>query len=127
VGIALAGCSTTGSAPTALLNASEVAAGKAAAEQAIATLLGQPSAFPVSGPLAEVPTGKTVVFVDCGSPFCGLLYSLVDGASQVLGVELVRVTAGQAADTVFAAFNSVVSQAPDAVIVAGINVELWNT
>ena len=98
---------------------------KAAAEAAIEPYIGKPSPFPVTEPLKEVKKGATIAFMDCGTPICGLFWNLLQPASQTMGVKLTRLKAGQAANTVTEAFDSAIAAKPDAVIVAGIAIELW--
>ena len=63
--------------------------------------------------------------MDCGTPVCALFYSLLAPAAKTMGVKLTRVNAGSAANTVSAAFDSVITQKPAAVITTAINVQLW--
>jgi ribose transport system substrate-binding protein len=125
VGIAACGSSEGGSNNDA--SPSEVAAGKQTAEAGIAEYFGKPSAFPVTEPLAKLPAGANIDFVDCGTPYCGLIYSLVDQAAQTMQVNLKRVVAGSSAASVSSAFDTVVADKPDAVIVTAINIELWKS
>jgi ribose transport system substrate-binding protein len=106
--------------------AAAASGGNAAAEAAIEPYVGQPSAFPVSEPLRETPKGATVAFMDCGTPVCALFWQLLEPAAKTMGVRLTRYEAGSAADTVAAAWDSVVAARPDAVIAAAIDIELWN-
>jgi ribose transport system substrate-binding protein len=99
---------------------------QAAAQAAIQPFIDKPSPFPVTEPLNGVPPGLEVAYMECGTPICGLFGTLLDGAAKTMGVTLKRVSTGQTADTIGAAFDSVVQQAPDGVIVPGINIELWN-
>jgi ribose transport system substrate-binding protein len=112
------GSATTSSGGTADL---------AAANSAIKPYIGQPGAFPVIEKLKKLPKGADVVYMDCGTPICALFWTLIQPAGQTMGVNLTRVKAGSAANTVSAAFDTVVSEKPDAVIVTAINVELWKS
>lgn len=100
--------------------------GAAAAKKIIAPYLGHPSPFPVTEALKEVPKGATVAYMECSSSICALFYELLSGAAQTMGIKLERIKAGAAANTVSAAFDTVVAKQPDAVIVTAINVELWS-
>ena len=117
------GESTSAGAPTA--EAKNASAGKSAAEELIKPLIGQPSPFPVTESLTQVPKGATIAYMDCGSPICALLWELMEPAATTMGVHLERIKAGSAANTVSAAFDTVVTKQPAAVIVGAINVELW--
>lgn len=97
-----------------------------AAEAVVAPYIGQPSPFPVTEKLKEVPKGATIAFMDCGSPICALLWELLNPAAATMGVSLERIKAGSSANTVNDAFDTVVSKKPDAVIVSAINIELWS-
>jgi ribose transport system substrate-binding protein len=99
----------------------------AAAKAAIQPILDQPSPFPVTEPLNKVPKGAQIAFVDCGTPICSLFWELIQPAGQTMGVDISRVRAGQSADTVGTAFDTIVSQKPDGVIVAGVDVQLWQS
>jgi ribose transport system substrate-binding protein len=96
-----------------------------AAAATVKPFIGQPSAFPVTEKLKEVPKGATVAYVDCGTPYCALFWQLLSPAAKTMGVHLERVKAGSAANTVSAAFDSVLAKKPDAVIVTAISIELW--
>lgn len=130
--LALAACggsssssSSSSSASTSEGESEGGTADVAAATEAITPYIGQPSAFPVTDPLAKLPKGATIAYMDCGTPICSLFWELLDPAGKTMGVKLTRVKAGSAANTVSAAFDTVVAQKPDAVIVTAINVELW--
>jgi ribose transport system substrate-binding protein len=99
----------------------------ASAREAIAPGAAKPSQFPVTDPLERVPRGAKIAFMDCGTPICSLFWELIQPAGEAMGVEISRVRAGSTADTVRSAFDSIVSQKPDGVIVAAINPELWQS
>ena len=98
---------------------------KAAAEAVVKPYIGQPSPFPVTEPLKSVKKGATVAFMDCGTSICGLFWQFLEPAAKTMGVKVTRYKAGQAANTVTGAFDSAFAAKPDAVIVAGIAIELW--
>jgi ribose transport system substrate-binding protein len=104
---------------------SEGSGGSSAAAAAIKPYLGHPSPFPVTEPLKERPTGANVDFVDCGTPICALIGEFVEAAGGTIGMKMTHVKAGSAANTVSAAFDSVVTQNPSGVVASAINVELW--
>lgn len=99
--------------------------GVSKAEALIAPLIGHPSAFPVTEKLKERPTGATFAYMDCGAPFCAFFYELLQPAAKAMGVKLERIKAGSAANTVSAAFETVVQQKPAAVIVTANPKDLW--
>lgn len=98
---------------------------EAEAEKVIAPYIGQPSPFPVTEKLKKIPKGATIAYMDCGTGICGLFWELLEGAGKTMGVKMVRIKAGSAANTVSAAFDTAVADKPAAVIVTAINVELW--
>jgi ribose transport system substrate-binding protein len=100
--------------------------GSAAAKEVVAPFVGQPSPFPVTEKLKEIPKGADLQVVDSGTPFASLLYQIESGAAATLGVNINRINAGNAANEVANAFDTVVAKEPDAVIVNGIDVKLWS-
>lgn len=130
LGFALTACGGGGSTTESTTgSAGEGSGGStvAAAKEAIAPFIGQPSPFPVTEKLKEVPKGAKIAYMDCGTPVCSVFWQLLEPAAQTMGVNLTRVKAGQSASSVSAAFDTVVAQEPTAVIVPGINVELWKS
>lgn len=100
--------------------------GAAEAKEVVAPYIGQPSPFPVTEKLKSVPKGEEIDYVDCGTPICALFWEILEGAGQTMGVKLERVKAGSAANTVTAAFDTVIQKEPAAVIVGSITMELWS-
>jgi ribose transport system substrate-binding protein len=98
-----------------------------AAREAIQPYVGKPSPFPVTEPLEEVPTGAKIKYVDPGTPVGALFWELLQPAAQTMGVELSRVKGGQTAESVNAAFDAILSQKPDGVIVGSIDLRLWQS
>ncbi len=100
--------------------------GVAAAKKVVAPYIGEPSPFPVTEKLKEVPKGDEIDYVDCGTPICALFWEILEPAAQTMGVKLERVKAGSAANTVASAFDTVIAKEPAAVIVGSITMELWS-
>ncbi len=114
----LAACSSSGS--TGASATSSAPANTAAAQQAIAPLVGQPTPFPVDQPLGgKVPAGTKMAFLQCGTTICGLFGKLLAPAVQALGAEYTAVNAGSTAASSQAALSSVLAMRPAAVLVAG--------
>jgi ribose transport system substrate-binding protein len=104
----------------------EGASGVAKAKESVASYLGKPSAFPVTEALKELPKGATVAYVEAtGTAVGALFWEVLQPAGKEMGVKLLRIKAGSSASTVSSAFDSLVAQKPDAVIVTAIPVELW--
>lgn len=100
--------------------------GVAEAKKIVAPYIGKPSPFPVTEKLKEVPKGAEIDYVDCGTPICALFWQILEPAAQTMGVKLERVKAGSAANTVTAAFDTVIAKEPAAVIVGSVTMELWS-
>ena len=101
------------------------AADTQAAKVLIAPYTGQPSKFPITEPLASKPTGKRIAYLDCGTPICGLFYTLAQPAMEALGMSLTSIKSGLQADTVQAGFDTVIQGGYDGVFVPAIPPALW--
>ena len=97
----------------------------AAAAEFIAPYVGQPSEFPVTEPLTTSPAGKKIAYMDCGTPICGLFFTLAEPAAEAVGMTLTRIDTGQSADTVATAFDTVLTDDYDGVFVPAIAPALW--
>jgi ribose transport system substrate-binding protein len=96
-----------------------------AAKSTIAPYVGQPSEFPITEALTTKPTGKKLAYMDCGTPICGLFFTLGEPAAKALGMTMTRIKTGQAADTVSAAFDTAAEGGYDGVFVPAIAPALW--
>ncbi len=96
-----------------------------AAKAAIKPYVDQPTPFPIETPLAVKPTGKRIAFMDCGSAICGVFAALAKPAAEQLGMEFTPIKSGLSADSVNAAFNTVVQAKYDGVFVPAIQPSLW--
>lgn len=123
--LGVAACGSSDDSTTSSGGSGGGTADLAAANAGIKPYVGQPGAFPVVDKLNKVPKGATIAYVDCGTPVCALFWQLMQPAAQTMGVNLTRVKAGSAANSVAQAWDSVVAMKPDAVITTAINVELW--
>jgi ribose transport system substrate-binding protein len=92
----------------------------------VAPYIGKPSPFPVTEKLAKTPKGARIAYMDCGAPICALLWQIMQPAAATMGVKLERVKAGSAANTISAAFDSVVAKKPAAVIAMADPLPLWS-
>jgi ribose transport system substrate-binding protein len=98
----------------------------AAAKKVIAPYIGKPSPFPVTEKLKEVPTGAKIAYMNCGAPVCAIFYEGMSAAAKTMGVEVVNIKAGTAANTVASAFDTAVTGDFQAVVVTAIPIELWS-
>lgn len=122
--LSLAACGG-GADPESTTSAPAAPADVAAAEAAIEPYVGQPTPFPIDTPLKVRPTGKRIAFMDCGSAICGVFAALAKPAAEQLGMELTPIKSGLSADSVNAAFNTVVQAEYDGVFVPAIQPSLW--
>lgn len=98
----------------------------AEARAILAPFTGHPSPFPVDAPLkAPPPPGTHIAYLDCAEPICGLMLQLLGPAAKTAGVSLDAIKAGATASTVAAAFGTVLSKHPSAVIVPAFPPESW--
>lgn len=95
------------------------------AKQKVAPVVGHPSPFPVTEKLKELPEGATVDFMDCGLSYCSLFWELIQEPAEMLGLKLKRIKSGEDATTITNAFDSVVAEKPDAIIVMANSLQLW--
>lgn len=77
---------------------------------------------PLSKPIAA---GTTIAYLQCGAPLCGLVAQLLAPAIQALGAKMVTVNAGLTASSAQAAASSVLALKPSAVIVTGVNPQIY--
>lgn len=119
VALALTGCSASKGGSTG------AKADVAAATAALKSISDAPSPFPVTEPLLKKPTGKRIAILDCGTPSCELFSQLAQPAAAALGMTTTVIQAGQSADSITAAFDTVLSGGYNGVFLAGISFPLW--
>ncbi len=83
-------------------------------------------ALPISEPLAELPTGKTVAYIQCGVPVCAEINTGIEGAAAKLGMVLEVYTHDDTPENVAAAWQAAVDSSPDVVLASG-NPREWFT
>lgn len=132
--LALAACggSSKTSSSTAISNAASTGpanggAGSAEAAAAVAPYLGKPSVFPVTQPLKKIPKGATIMYANCGSTGCGLLWELMQPAAAAMGLKAEEINVGSAASTVGPGFNAIIAKHPNAVVVPAIDPSLFQS
>ncbi len=76
-------------------------------------------ALPISEPLAEAPTGKTVAYIQCGVPVCAEINTGIEGAAAKLGMVLEVYTHDDTPENVAAAWQAAVDSSPDVVLASG--------
>lgn len=118
--VTLAACSS--GAPASSAGAGGTPADTAAAEEFIAPYVGQASPFPVDEPLsAPLPAGTEIVYLQCGTPVCGLVHDMLRGAVETAGATFTAINAGSTASTSQTAAASALALDPDAVIITGVD------
>jgi ribose transport system substrate-binding protein len=91
VGLAACGSSSTGSSSSGSSGgASATASGSGASNVSAATAAvqqytGKPTPFPVDQPLKTRPTGKSLAYLQCSTPVCGLFAQLLPPTASLLG------------------------------------------
>ena len=116
---------TAAPASTAAATTGAGAADVEAAKAAVAPYIGKPSEFPVTEKLAERPEGASLAFMNGGTPVGSLLWQMMQPAGEMLGLKLQQFKAGPASNVTNAGFDAAIATKPDAMVVAGINVDLW--
>ena len=131
--VAFAGCgggdsttsvgTTEGSSTTKQEGSEGGAAAIAEAKAEIKPLVGKPSPFPVDVPLEkEIPSGTKIGYVQCAAPACALGAESAVVAAEALGAELfIAKVPTESAQNVRDAFESVIAQHPDGVVIPAIN------
>ena len=76
---------------------------------------------------AKLPAGKKFAYLQCGTPICALVGSLLQGAVKAIGGTMTVVNAGSTAQTAQAAASSVLALKPDAVLLGAINPALFGS
>lgn len=102
-------------------------AGVAKAHAALNGYIDTPSPFPVIEPLKKIPKGETIIFANCGSTGCGLLWTLMQPAAAAMGLNAEQVNVGTTASTVSAGFNAIIAKHPQAVVIPAIDPSLFKS
>lgn len=119
--VLLAGCGSTSGAASSPSEGSK-GVDTAQIEKILAPYTGHASAFPVDEPLKKkLPGGAKIAFLQCATPFCSIMAELVAPAVKAMGAELTVVKADSSANGLQSAAESIISQDPAAVIIAGID------
>jgi len=87
---------------------------------AVKKLEQRPTSIGITDPIkGKIPSGKTVAFIQCGSPICADMGSILANGASKLGWKVDRINAGLTAETIKAAWGQAVDSKPDAVITSG--------
>ncbi|MER2133311.1 MAG: substrate-binding domain-containing protein [Arthrobacter sp.] len=116
--LALGACSSSGTASTGA-SSDGASVDTAQAAKILEPYVGQASAFPVDEKLEKRPQGATIAYLQCATPFCAIFAQLLAPAAEELGAKLLVTKADSSANGLQRAAETIISQAPNAVIVAG--------
>lgn len=131
----VAGCSSgDGSSGASYADDGECSASPAegvnydAARSLVAEFEEKATSLPVSEPLPDpVDPATTVAYLDNGSAVASIIWSSLDQASKVAGVQLLRVDTGLDAQSINAAVGTVVDDAPDILIAAAVDATFFQS
>lgn len=99
---------------------------KAQAEAAVAPYTTRPTSIGITEPIeGEIPSGKTIAYMNCSLPSCSEIGEIVKDAASVLGWTTVPINIGATPETVKAGWEQAVKLKPDAVIGQGYGPELY--
>jgi ribose transport system substrate-binding protein len=101
-------------------NASQVSTGLDRAAAGIADFREQPTAIGPSEPLPSLPSGKSVVYLECSIVNCTEHAVALKEAFGALDIDFTTIDAGLSPETFADAFEAAEQMAPDAVIYDGI-------
>lgn len=94
----------------------------------VSKLLQRPTTIGITDPIkSPIPKGKTIAFIQCGSPICASLGNDLAAAAAQVNWKVDRINAGLSAETINAAWGQAVSTKPDAVVASGTPRVLFNT
>jgi ribose transport system substrate-binding protein len=124
---ALAACSSSGSGGTTPTTAGGTSAstsggggGVATASALVAKYTPQATSIQVTTPVAgSIPAGKTIDFLDCGTPACHQLYLTFTSAATLLKWTVKDINQGFTPETVHNAWSQVLANPPDGVVTTG--------
>jgi ribose transport system substrate-binding protein len=133
--VAIAACSSsntsTGSANTQSTSSTSSSTSSSSAYPKLASYINSLEARPTSINITQaigkaVPKGKTIAYIQCGSPACVVNGDALQQAASVLDWKVTRINAGLTAETIQSAWQQAVSDHPDAVITSGFARALFN-
>jgi ribose transport system substrate-binding protein len=130
--VAIAACSSSptsgtgaASSPSTSSSASSTAYPKLAAY--INSLETRPVSIGITQPIdATIPKGKTIAYIQCGSPACVVDGDSLQQAASALGWNVTRINAGLTAATIQTAWQQAVLDHPNAVVTSGFARALFN-
>jgi ribose transport system substrate-binding protein len=101
---------------------SNTAAGLAAAQQNVNSHLQDPTSIGPTTPVGKpIPTGKTIVYINCGAQACTNAGASLKAACAVLGWNYKEIAAQPTPESIQAAFEAAVRMKPDGVASLGFS------
>jgi ribose transport system substrate-binding protein len=131
--LAVAGCGSSSNGGSSSSTASHSSTGTSSAsvqkaDAILAPYSGHASPFPVTTPLKSAPSAGTKIdYLDCETPYCGLILSSMKVAAKKAGVTVDAINAGTTASTVDSAFSTAIAQKPSAIVSGGAAPNTWGT
>lgn len=122
--MALAGCAGQG-APTNPIGEVPSSSAIETARASIQPVIDAPTPFTVTEKLKGLPTGARLAVIDCGTPICALMANIAKEPAELLGMEVTVIQTGTTADSIAAAFDSIITNKYDGVMVAALQSPLW--
>ena len=125
--LALVGCTPAAEpAPSASEPAAAgITADVDAARASIQPIIDGPTAFTVTEQLDGDAAGKRFAIIDCGTPICALMGQLAAEPAGLLGATTTVIQSGSNADSIAAAFATIVADDYDGVFVPALPFQLW--
>lgn len=87
----------------------------------LAPMFDRPTSIGITEPLSDLPTGKSVYYLECGAEPCKVIGDAIAEAAEALGVDLTRVDSGGSPETFVAAAQAAIDAAPDGVLMASMD------
>ncbi|HEV2637064.1 MAG TPA: substrate-binding domain-containing protein [Actinocrinis sp.] len=118
-------CSSS-SSPAAGPSGSASLVDTASAHSKLLPYLGHPSAFPEDNALGQHPAaGSKFVYLQCSTPICALIGTLLAGPTKALGVSLTIVNSGSSATSSQAAAATAMADKPAAVLLPAVDPQIF--
>jgi len=95
------------------------------ARTSIEAIVENPTPFTVTEELESLPTGARVAIIDCGTPICALMANISQEPVELLGMSATVIQTGHTADSIAAAFDTIIADGYDGVMVTGVQFPLW--
>lgn len=89
----------------------------ASAKAAVAQYTGKHGPFPVTAPLKKRLNGKTIAYLDCSTPVCGLFAQLLQPTQKLLGYKLEMIQAGASVTDIQNAASTIIDDKPAGVLI----------